>query len=251
MKNLLLILMGLMLTVATKASAADNIVESIENAHKKQEFLLKEAVSFDLDITFGGNKAFEGKITTLTDSTKILMETDNGITLIYDGTNVYQTPADKEYERARFDIFTWSYFFLFPYKLNDPGTVWKDYGIKNLDGKDFKSGKLSFEKGIGDSPDDWYVVYADPESDIIRYSAYIVTYFESQDKAEKDPHAIEYSDYVDVNGIPISTEWKFRGWKKDEGLTKELGHAKVSNVEFIEVEPDLFKKPENAKLVEK
>lgn len=251
MKKLSLIAMFLLLSVTHVTFAENSMVSSIEEAHKKEKFLSVKAVSFNLNVIFGGNKAFAGKITTLTDSTKIKMETDSGTILIYDGENVYQTPADKEYQKARFDIFTWSYFFLFPYKLSDPGTVWKDYGIKKMNGKDFKSGKLSFEKGTGDTPDDWYVVYTEPESNLIKYSAYIVTYFESRDKAEKDPHAIEYYNYVDVGGIPISTDWKFWGWNKDEGLTKELGFAQISNIEFKEPELAFFKKPDNSKLVEK
>ncbi len=232
------------------ASAENSFVSEIESSHKKEQFLSKKAVSFDMDIFFGGNQAFKGKVTMLTDSTKIRMDMKDGVSLIYDGEKVYQTPSDAKVERARFGIFTWSYFFLFPYKLDDPGTIWQDYEDNKLNGKTYKTQKLTFDKGIGDSPEDWYIVYADPNSNVIRYSAYIVTFLQSKEEAEKDPHAIEYSKYKEVDGIPISTRWEFWGWREDKGLTDNLGYADLTNIEFVDVEPGFFSKPENSKIVE-
>ena len=79
---------------------------------------------------------------------------------------VYQTPADIDDVRNRFYIFTWSYFFLFPYKLGDPGTVWESYENNKLADKIFDTQKLTFKNDVGDSPDDWYIVYADPKSNV-------------------------------------------------------------------------------------
>ena len=84
----------------------------------------------------------------------------------------------------------------------------------------------------------------------IKYASYIVTYFLSKEEAEKDPHAIEYSGYKDADGIPISTKWIFWGWKEDKGLTDKLGHANLTNIEFIDIEPDLFSRPQKAKVLE-
>ena len=232
------------------ANAENNFVSGIEKAHKKDEFLSKKAVSFDINIFFGGNKAFKGKVTTLTDSTKIRMDLDNGVSLVFDGEKVYQTPSDAEYERARFDIFTWSYFFLFPYKLSDPGTVWNDYENNKLADQSFDAQKLTFADDVGDSPDDWYIVYAEPETNVIKYSSYIVTFFASKEEAEKDPHAIEFSKYEEVDGIPISKRWEFWGWTEEKGITDKLGYADLTNVEFVDVKNEFFSKPENSKIIE-
>lgn len=246
----LLFLSVFIFTATGIATPDSSLIKDIESAHKKEEFLSKEAVSFDINIIFGGNKAFNGKMTMLTNSTKIKMESDDGTTVIYDGSKVYQTPSDAEYDRARFDIFTWSYFFLFPYKLSDPGTIINDYTDNKLDQATYNTLKLSFEKGVGDSPDDWYIIYADPESNVINYSAYIVTFSQPKNEAEKDPHAIEFSKYEEVDGIPISTKWIFWGWREDKGLTDKLGHANLNNIKFVEVEDEFFSKPENSKIIE-
>lgn len=249
MKSIFLLLV-LTLTGLEFASAENHFVSKIESAHKKEEFLSKKTVSFDIDIFFGENQAFKGKVTTLTDSTKIRMDMENGVSLIFDGEKVYQTPPDVEDARMRFHIFTWSYFFLFPYKLSDPGTLWNEYENNKLADKSFDTQKLTFEKGVGDSPDDWYIVYADPETNVLKYSSYIVTFFESKEEAEKDPHAIEYSNYKEIKGIPISTHWEFWGWTEKKGLTDNLGYADLTNIEFVDVEADFFSKPENSKIIE-
>lgn len=48
--------------------------------------------------------------------------------------------------------------------------------MRPLDEKDHQTAKLTFEKGIGDAPDDWYVVYTDPENNTMQAAAYIVTF---------------------------------------------------------------------------
>ncbi|MGH7884157.1 MAG: DUF6503 family protein [Thermodesulfobacteriota bacterium] len=246
----ILLLSILIFSGLNNANSTNSFVSEIESAHKKEEFLSKKAISFDIDVFFGGNQAFKGKVTMLTNSTRIRMDMEDGVSLIYDGDKVYQTPSEAEVKGARFGIFTWSYFFLFPYKLSDPGTIWQDYENNKLNGKPYKTQKLTFDKGVGDSPDDWYIVYADTDSNIVKYSAYIVTLFQAKEEAEKDPHAIEYSNYQVVDGIPISTRWEFWGWKNDKGLTDNLGYADLTNIQFINVEPGFFSKPENSKIIE-
>ena len=232
------------------AEAKNEFIPLIEKAHMKKDFLSKKAVSFDIEIFFGDKQMFKGEITTLTNSGKTRIDMADGVSLIYDGKEVYQTPPDVEDAMMRFHMFTWSYFFLLPYKLSDPGTVWKDYENNKLAEKTFNTQKLTFKDDIGDSPDDWYIVYADPETNVIKYSAYIVTYFASKEEAEKDPHAIEYSGYKEFDGIPISTEWIFWGWREDKGLTEKIGNANLTNIKFVDVEDEIFSKPENSKIIE-
>jgi len=52
---------------------------------------------------------------------------------------------------ARFHIFTWSYFYSLPYKLNDVGTNWSSVTDKTWGNTKFMypTAKLTFEKGTG------------------------------------------------------------------------------------------------------
>eukprot|EP00903_Cladosiphon_okamuranus_P000645 g643.t1 len=105
--------------------------------------------------------------------------------------------------------------------------LWLIGRLNTLSDKVYLTSKLSFEPGTGDAPDDWYVLYADPDSKLLQVAAYIVTAGKDKAEAEKDPHAIEYLNYQNTGGIPIATEWKFWGWQADQGLTDQLGVIKV------------------------
>jgi len=50
---------------------------------------VNKAVAFDIDLTFGGNPQFSGKITSLTNSTKIRIDKKDGTKLIYNGKDVF------------------------------------------------------------------------------------------------------------------------------------------------------------------
>ncbi|MBQ4822842.1 DUF6503 family protein [Aquimarina sp. MMG016] len=227
----------------------DYYIQSIEKAHKKQEFLKHNAVSFDAKILFGGKEHLEGKITMLTNSTKIRIDKKDGSQLIYDGEKVFLHPEDANDKGTRFDMFTWTYFFGMPYKLSDPGTQWELQQDRDLDKKSYNTAKLTFEAGTGDAPDDWYVIYTEPNTKVLTASAYIVSFGSGGDtaKAEEDPHAIYYKDFTTVSGIPFATKWDFYGWTSEKGITDKLGEAMITNITFIDDEGVIFQVPEKSK----
>ena len=228
-----------------------SFAEKVEATHKKSLFVSKELVNFDLDLWFGGNKRMECQITMSPDFSRIRMELSDGKVLIYDGEEVYQMGDTTEYKTARFDIFTWPYFFAFPFKLTDPGTNWENTTYYSLNGRPYASKKLTFDAGVGDAPDDWYIAYADKESYRLYAAAYIVTMGRDQEKAEEDPHAITYENYQMVEGVPIATQWGFWGWDGDQGLTKKLGQAEISNIAFLPMNEALFEAERPMKKIEK
>lgn len=223
-------------------------VQSIEKAHKKEAFLKHKAVSFTTTIFFGGKEHLSGTITMLTNSTKIRIDKKDNSVLVYDGEKVFLSPAEANEKGARFDMFTWTYFFGLPYKLSDPGTKWELKNPKPLDGVEHQTARLTFEKGTGDAPDDWYVVYSDTEN-TLQAAAYIVTFGSDGDtsKAESDPHAIRYRDFKMIDGIPFATKWEFYGWTEEKGMTDKLGEATISDIKFIDDIGDTFKPSENVK----
>lgn len=230
-------------------SPAVQFAKNIEAAHNKKTWEQKTAVAFDLNLEFGGKPAFSGKVTSLTNSGKIRIDQPDGTKVVFDGEDVYLCPSNSEKENARFDIFTWQYFFALPFKLTDPGTNWELLDQSEIN--DFRKGKLSFEENTGDAPKDWYIVYQEPETGMLHAAAYIVTFNTDKEKAEENPHAIVYKDYVVKEGIPVATTWTFHNWNEQEGIGEQIGQAKISNISFFEAQPDLFEKPLDHKLVEK
>ncbi|WP_121666612.1 DUF6503 family protein [Mesonia aquimarina] len=225
--------------------------EKIEKTHEKKSFAKKQAVSFHIDLNFGGEERLNATITQLTNSGKIKIKKDDGTTIIFDGKEVYLYPEVTNYSGARFDIFTWSYFFMMPHKLTDPGTVWKNKKERELNEKKYNSAKLSFQQNIGDAPDDWYVVYADKNTNLLKAAAYIVTFGKDIEKAEKNPHAIVYENYITVDGIPFSNYWKFFNWSEEKGIYgKPIGEALIKNISLKEVSEGEFSVPKTAIKIE-
>ncbi len=230
-------------------SPAVAFAQNIESAHNKETWNTYKAVAFDIDLTFGGNPRFSGKITSLTNSSKIRIDKEDGAKLIYDGKEVFLCPKIAEEKGARFDMFTWQYFFALPFKLTDPGTNWEVLGSQKIAGDSFNRGKLAFENQIGDSSKDWYIIYQEPETGLLHSAVYIVTFGTAKEKAEENPHVIVYKDYIVLDGVPFATTWTFHNWDEKDGIGKQIGEAKISNINFFKPKDDLFEKPEDSKLI--
>lgn len=216
----------------------------VETAHEKELFMSNEVVQFDLLLSFGGKERINGTLTLSTDSQFGILDQENGAQINFIEDKVYYSPVIEDSSKVRFDAYTWSYFFLFPYKLNDDGTVWNDFRNDKLNGKEYLTKKLTFESGTGDAPDDWYVCYADKEYKLLHAAAYIVTYSKDQKTAEEDPHAIVYENYLNIDGIPIAHSWTFWGWNENKGLTEQLGEGTLTNVQFLKLNDVDFSVPE-------
>lgn len=221
--------------------------ENIEEAHNKTAFMSHEAVSFNIVLEFGGSERLKAKVSMTTNSTGVRLDKADGTSLIYNGDKVFITPDTADTDGARFDIFTWQYFFALPFKLTDPGTVWDREEKRLLDSLAYDTAKLSFETGTGDSPDDWYIIYKDPVTERLKAAAYIVTFSKDQAKAEENPHAIVYADYEMLDDVAFATKWSFHNWSEKDGLGEQLGEAKISNIEFFDPEENLFDAPQNSK----
>ncbi|WP_224483339.1 heat-shock protein Hsp90 [Robertkochia aurantiaca] len=224
--------------------------QPVETAHQRDKVMKKTALSFEIDLDFRGEDRMDASVTMTPESDRILMVRQKGDTLLFDGEKVYISPSGAETEGARFDVFTWPYFFALPFKLNDPGTQWQDLGTTELDGAMRNAGKLTFEKGTGDAPDDWYVVYTDQSTNLIYAAAYIVTYGgRDVQKAEENAHAIRYTGYETIEGVPVATRWTFHNWSEEEGLGEQIGEARITNVRFIDPGKDFFSKTGDSKEV--
>lgn len=223
---------------------ANTYAEKIAIAHKKDAFLEQEAIQFDAQIKFGEKEIFNAQITISTTSDMARITYKNGDEIYVNKEKLFVSPNLKENKAVRFHGYTWSYFFLYPYKLNDEGTIWDDNFKTKEASNTFNTAKLTFKANTGDAPDDWYINYTNKETNQLNHVAYIVTANKTLEKAEADPHAIKYLDYKNVNGIPFATNWDFYEWNDKDGLTKKIGNAKITNIQFIKGFKNSFKIPE-------
>lgn len=226
-------------------------VKQLEKAHAVDKFYEKDAIAFDLALTWGGEPSLKGRITSMTNSSKVKMEKEDGSTIIYDGNDVYFAPDTADAGGARFSIFTWQYFVMAPFKYSDPGTNWEMMGAMKLANDEPRdAGKLTFNSGVGDAPDDWYIAFRNPQTSLTDGMAYIVTGGKkSQEEAEKRVSAVTYHDYEEIDGIPVPKLMKFWYYDMEKGLQDQKGSATVTNIEFLSTEKANFVVPENSKPV--
>ncbi len=228
--------------------AGGEFVAPIERAHSAQIWRQKEAFQSGIVVRFGGNTILEGRMLTTPSMSRTRLELASGVVALWDGEDVWVSPGSADFPQARFHALTWPYFLSAAMKLRDPGARVAPLGGRELRGESFETAKLSFDAGVGDTPDDWYILYRNPESGRLAAMAYIVTFGTSQEEAEKEPHAITYDDYVDVEGVPIPTRWTFWMWSEELGIHGEpIGDVTLQDPAFVTPEESSFTLPEDAR----
>lgn len=223
---------------------------AIEKAHGLEAWRRQGAVSANITVTFGGKPMLQGSMLFDTSVGRVRMELANGNVMVFDGQEAWVAPADsKMFQGARFHLLTWPYFMAAPMKLRDPGSHLQDTGLMPLqDGRQLPSARLTFDAGVGDSPDDWYILYRDDTTHRLVAMAYIVTFDKSKAEAEKQPHAVTYEQFQTIEGVAFSTQWRFWNWNAKTGLHGEpIGSVRLSGIEFVTPDPDAFIKPPDAR----
>jgi len=220
-----------------------DFVNPIEKAHKMSKWNKKGVMKTNIDLKLGGT-SLDAELFVETDGPGILLELSEDTVAIFTGDEMYAMPSDSAV--SPFTLKTWAYFLEAPYKLNDPGTMMKKHDTAQMKGKTYDRAKLTFQSGTGDTPDDWYVLYRDQDSNQLKAMSYIVTAGRSVEEANKNPHAISYESFQSIEGVPVATTWKFWGWSEEKGFSEEpIGEATLSNIEFLEA-GTLFEAAEGA-----
>ncbi|MFN2476407.1 MAG: DUF6503 family protein [Chthoniobacterales bacterium] len=151
----------------------------------------------------------------------------------------------------RFYMWTPFYFFGMPFVFADPGVVQESLGKKSFQGQEYDAVKVTFKKGTGDSSDDFYVAYADPQSGQLKLVSYVVTFAAlRKDKPidQLQPHALVFEEWQNAGGLRVPKRASFYNWKNENIEGEPLGVMEFSNVQFSENSPDhaKFQKPADA-----
>ena len=169
----------------------------------------------------------------------------------FDGETLWVNEKDgNEFKgNAKFYKGLMMYFYAMPFIVGDNGIIYEDADPLVFEGKTYPGILISYEAGIGESPDDEYVIYYNAETGQMEWLAYTVTF--GKDGKSKDFHFIRYNNWKTVNGLvlPKSMDW----YKYENNLPTE----KRNTVEFIDVmlsieAPDasIFVMPEGGKVIE-
>jgi hypothetical protein len=168
----------------------------------------------------------------------------------YDGKTLWLKETDTiPYNgNARFYNGLMFYFYAMPFVLADEGILYAKAEPLTHDGTTYPGILISYNSGVGASPEDQYILYYHPETFQMSWLAYTVTF--GKDQKSLDFRYIEYHDWQTLNGLklPKAITW----YQMQDGLPTE----KRNTLEFVDVflspevpDTELFQAAEGSKII--
>ena len=220
------------------------ILQKVFDAHGGlSQWQKMKSASFDL--YYNGKEVDEHKVDL--NSRKTLVFNDV-YRLGYDGDQVWYTGQDEEEfpgGSSRFYHNLHFYFFAMPFVFADDGIVYEELGVRIIRDQAYDVLKVSFKEGVGDAPEDEYVLYFDQQSHRLSWMLYTVTYFSQQ---ESDKYsARHYKNWQWVNGLLVPLDCDKYRWNKDSLHEQQYSNS-YRNVELSElvIDQSMFLAPANA-----
>ncbi|WP_431135047.1 DUF6503 family protein [Psychroserpens mesophilus] len=172
-------------------------------------------------------------------------------TIGYDGQEVWLQKLDTtSYEgNPKFYYNLMFYFYAMPFVLADGGIIYEDAEPLDFEGKTYPGIKISYESGVGESPEDEYILYYDSKTHKMAWLGYTVTFFTNE--KGKEFHFIKYSEWQNVNGLELPKTLTWYHYENNLPTTKrnDLEFSDVSLTK-MKMKPSIFSKPEGAEVVE-
>lgn len=128
-------------------------------------------------------------------------------TVGFDGKQVWVYPASENAERQRMRYNLIFYFYAFPFVVGDPGIIYEDLDQVEIKAKTYNAVKVSYNDGVGDSPNDNYIICSNPETNQMEWLMYTAT-FGSEETSDRYS-LIKYEGWENFEGVylPSSLQW--------------------------------------------
>ena len=180
--------------------------------------------------------------------TRRTLQSGENYVLGFDGKNTWVSPdLDAFPGNPDFYVGLDFYFFGIPFVLADPGTNRELLGDVTFNGTTYEAVKISYNAGVGASPDDYYIAHFDKETHLLTYLLYTVT-FNSQEPNE-NYYARAYEEWQEVGGLLLPKKMAAYSWDKETRMLGEMRREAVfNNVTLDTKQPEeaVFAKPDNA-----
>lgn len=232
------------------AVTPQSIANETQQAHGLRAWWGKEVVVGDVEILFGGKAIVEGTFTFEAHGPRSRYDRKDGVSIIFDGKTAWVTPADAVAPKGRFHVLTWSWFMMAPFKMQGEGINLTDLQFVEVDGQPYTTVLQTFGADMGDTPDDWYRFYINPKTKRVDAMSYIVTYGKDVATANQSPSIFKYFDYVDIDGVLMSTRYELWHWDaKQHAVVGDApkGVGSVSNIHFTTLQQADFSVPADAR----
>ncbi len=167
----------------------------------------------------------------------------------WDGSQAWKIePEGQVLEiNPRFWSMTPAYFVGVPFVFADPGTVLELGPDETVRDQLWNTVKVSYESGVGDAPDDWYVVYLHPETHRVGGLRYVVSYPGFFPDGGHSPEKwMAYNGELQIGDVTVAASHQTFTWGP-EGLGDKVTDITVSGLESRKNTLDeAFQVPEGA-----
>ncbi|MCB9781249.1 MAG: hypothetical protein H6742_21965 [Alphaproteobacteria bacterium] len=135
----------------------------------------------------------------------------------WDGTEAWIAPGPDAFpSTARFWALTPYYFVGMPFVLADPGVRLERLPDAELGGVEHRVVRARFDDGVGDAPDDYYVLYLHPETGRVGGLRYVVSFPGFFPDGGHSPEKLMvYSDPVAVGPLTLAGRYDTFRWDAD------------------------------------
>ncbi len=173
--------------------------------------------------------------------------TNKNSTIGFDGSKVWLENKSKEKYKGYNPIYGYNlmfYFYAMPFILADDGINYKDAEPLVFEGQTYPGIEITYNSGVGETPEDRYVLYYNATTFNMEWLGYTVNFVEGIDK--KELHFRRYKDWQNVNGLILPKSIVGYTFKNDKPI-KPKGTNVFKDVKLSEKAFDLemFKKTEN------
>lgn len=202
-------------------------------------------------LAFTMNRPNGAEVTTNNLKTRTELIDAPTYSLGFDGNNLWVNEKDTVPYRgnAKFYKGLMFYFYAMPFIVADDGIIYEDAEPLEFEGKTYPGVLISYNAGVGASPEDQYIVYYDPETYQMEWLGYTVT-FRSQEKSTNF-NFNRYNNWETINGLilPKSID---RYASENNVPTEMRGTIEFVDGKVSEEAPDasLFTMPEDATAIE-
>jgi hypothetical protein len=194
-----------------------------------------------------------GKEVTLTNlnSREALIESPDA-TIGFDGKKAWvlnKTGGEYKGYDPKYYYNLMFYFYAMPFILSDDGINYAAAEPLVFEGVTYPGIQVTYNAGVGETPEDRYVLYYNPTTYKMEWLGYTVSFVPGIDK--KELHFRKYGDWQEVNGLQLPKTITGYGFKNDKPTEAK------SSTEFVDIkitdqaiESSTFTKHEAGKFVE-
>ena len=178
-----------------------------------------EAVSFEDEFGIPGAPSAPSRVTVEQSRRRAYIDfPGTGQSIVWDGKRAWSTDWTNP-TPPRFLALLNYYFVNLPWLTMDPGVKLADAGTDSLwsDPTPYRIVHMTFMPGTGDTPDDRYRLYIDPESKRLKACAYTVTYraLLPDSVASTPEHILVYDEWTRADGLLVPAHYTIYSTDQD------------------------------------